>query len=327
MAESRTGLDAGAVTEEKRRPLLIDLIARLVKEKPLGTVGAVIVLMLLLTGIFADFIAPYGYNEIWVGGKLDAPSASSWLGTDHLGRDLLSRIIHGARVSMYVGLAVSAMSTVISAVIGLISGYLGGKTDIVIQRFVDAWMCFPGLFIILTMMAIVGPGLLQVIIVLGVLYGIGGSRTVRSAVIGIKANVYVEAARSIGCPTGKVLLRHILPNIMAPVIIIFTTRMGAAILAEASISFLGYGIPPPTPSWGGMLSGAGRRYMLLAPWMAIWPGLALSVVVYGINMFGDALRDLLDPRMRGGLGRYSGVTRKMPKQQTERATQNEEQRK
>ena len=336
MAQGTTGLNTGGVTEEKKRPFLIDVATRMVKEKPLGTVGAVIVLLLLLTGIFADLkwlgmpeigLAPYGYNEVWVGGKLDTPSATNWLGTDHVGRDLLSRIVHGARVSMSVGLWVSIISTAISVAIGLISGYLGGRADIIIQRFVDAWMCFPGLFIILTMMAIVGPGILQVIIVLGILYGIGGSRTVRSAVIGIKANVYVEAARSIGCSTGKVLLRHILPNIMAPVIIIFTTRMGAAIITEASISFLGYGIPPPIPSWGQMLSGAGRRYMLLAPWMAIWPGLALSIVVYGINMFGDALRDLFDPRMRGGLGRYSGATRKMPGQQTLRTVQNEDQRK
>jgi peptide/nickel transport system permease protein len=313
MARDTTGLYAGAITEEKKRHFLIDLFARLVREKPLGTVGGVIVLLLLLTGILADVVAPYGYNETWVGDKLASPSGSFWLGTDNVGRDMLSRIIHGARVSVVVGLTVSALSTLISGVIGLVSGFLGGKTDIVIQRFVDAWMCFPALFIMITIMAIVGTGLLQVIVVLGILYGITGSRTVRSAVIGIKENVYVEAARSIGCPTGSLLTRHILPNIMAPLIIVFTSRMGAAIIAEASLSFLGYGIPPPIPSWGGMLSGTGRRYMERAWWMAVMPGLALTIVVYGINMFGDALRDLLDPRLRGGLGRYSGVQRKLPK--------------
>ncbi len=289
--------------EPKRHSFLVDLFIRLVREKPLGTVGGVIVLLLLLTGIFADLLAPYGYNETWVGGKLDAPSAINWLGTDSVGRDMLSRIIYGARISMYVGLGASALSTLISALIGLISGYLGGKTDLVIQRFVDAWMCFPGIFILLTIMALVGPGIVQVIVVLGVLYGITGSRTMRSAVIAIKGNVYVEAARSIGCPTGRVLLRHILPNVMAPLIIVFTTRMGAAIIVEATISFLGYGIPAPFPSWGGMLS-RGREFMLQAPHLAVWPGLALSIVVYGINMLGDALRDLLDPRLRGGVGRY-----------------------
>jgi len=305
MAEDTTGLYAGRLPAEKRLPFLVDLLVRLVREKPLGTVGAAIVLLLLLAGIFANWLAPYGYNQIWVGDKLAPPSAANWLGTDNVGRDLLSRIIYGARISMFVGLGVSTITIVLNAIIGLVSGFLGGKTDLIIQRFVDAWMCFPGLILVLTVMAVVGTGLVQVIVVLGVLYGIGGSRTIRSAVIGIKENVYVEAARAVGCPTGRILLKHILPNVIAPLIIIFSTVMGAAIIAEASISFLGYGIPPPIPSWGGMLSGTGRRYMVQAPWLALWPGLALSIVVYGANMFGDALRDLLDPRLRGGLGRYS----------------------
>jgi peptide/nickel transport system permease protein len=156
-------------------------------------------------------------------------------------------------------------------------------------------------------MSILGPGLLQVVAVLGVLFGIGNSRVVRGAVIGIKENMYVEAARAIGCPSRKILTMHILPNIMAPIIILFTIGIGGVILTEASLSFLGFGIPPPQPSWGGMLSGQGREYMLQAPWMALWPGLALSIVVYGINMLGDAMRDLLDPRLRGGVGRYGNI--------------------
>ena len=317
MAEDTTALYAGRLAKEKRRPFLVDLLVRLVREKPLGTVGAAIVLLLLLAGIFANWLAPYGYNQIWVGDKLAPPSAANWLGTDNVGRDLLSRIIYGARISMFVGLGVSTITIVLNAIIGLISGFLGGKTDLIIQRFVDAWMCFPGLILVLTVMAVVGSGLVQVIVVLGVLYGIGGSRTIRSAVIGIKENVYVEAARAVGCPTGRILLKHILPNVIAPLIIIFSTVMGAAIIAEASISFLGYGIPPPIPSWGGMLSGTGRRYMVQAPWLALWPGLALSIVVYGANMFGDALRDLLDPRLRGGLGRYSSknVSKRLARRQ------------
>ena len=317
-----------AVEVRKKRPLLLDLLIRLVREKPLGTIGGIIVLILLLTGIFADLawmglpnigLAPYGENEIVsLIDRLSGPSAQFVLGTDNLGRDLLSRIIFGARISMYVGLGVATMSALLSVAIGMVSGYLGGKTDILIQRFVDAWMCFPPLFIILTVMAIIGQGVPQVILVLGAMYGIGGSRTIRSAVIGIKENVYVEAARSVGSPTGTILLRHILPNIMAPLIIVFTIRLGAAILAEATISFLGFGIPPPTPSWGGMLSGSGRRYMQKAPWMVLWPGLALSMVVYGVNMLGDALRDILDPRLRGGLGRYSGVTARRAKEYREK---------
>jgi len=316
MTEDTTGLYAGAVSQKKPRRFFVDLTIRLVREKPLGTVGAVIVLVLLLVGIFAYWLAPHGYNETWVGGRLEPSSLEHWMGSDQSGRDLFSRIVYGAQISMYVGLGVSAFSTLISALIGLISGYLGGKTDIVIQRFVDAWMCFPGLFIIITLMALVGPGIPQVIIVLAVLYGITGSRTVRGAVSGIRANVYIEAARSIGAPTGTILFRHILPNIMAPLIIVFTSRMGAAIIAEATISFLGYGIPEPFPSWGGMLN-RGRPYMLEAMQLAVWPGLALSIVVWGINMFGDALRDLLDPRLRGGIGRYSGVKVKKPTKEGE----------
>lgn len=305
MTEAVTEVSPGALAKVKRRSFLVDLLARLVKEKPLGAVGAIIVLLLLFAGIFANWLAPYGYNEVWVGTKLGSPSSHFWLGTDNLGRDVLSRIIYGARISMYVGLGVSTIGVILNTIIGLLSGYLGGKTDLIIQRFVDAWMCFPGMFIILTVMAILGPGVIQMIIVLGVLYGITGSRTVRGAVISIKENVYVEAVRSIGCPRWRILLKHILPNIMAPLIIIFTVSIGGAILTESSVSFLGYGIPPPIPSWGGMLS-QGRLDMDKAPGLALWPGLALAIVVYGINMFGDALRDLLDPRLRGGLGRYSG---------------------
>lgn len=302
-----------AMKARKRHSFFVDLAIRLVKEKPLGLIGALIVLVLFLTGIFAHWLAPYGYNEIYVTPRLAAPSASHPLGGDNIGRDLFSRVIYGARISMFVGLGATALGVTISTIIGVISGFLGGKTDIIIQRFVDAWMCFPALFLILSVMAIVGPGMWQVILVLGVLNGISSSRIVRGAVITIKNNVYVEAAKATGCSTPKILVQHILPNIMAPIIILFTIGMGAAILAEASISFLGFGIPPPTPSWGGMLSEGGTRYMLLAPWMAIWPGLALSVVVYGVNMLGDALRDLLDPRLRGGLGRYSGTAKKAEK--------------
>ena len=306
MTESTKDLYAGLVTAKKRRGFLADLVYRFIKEKPLGTIGAIIVLLLLFVGIFANWLAPYGYNDTFVGGKLEAPSTHFWMGTDNVGRDLLSRIIYGARVSMFVGLGASGIGVALNAIIGLVSGYIGGKTDLIIQRFVDAWVCFPFLFILLTFMALIGSGLIQVIIVLGVAGGIAGSRLMRSAVIAVKHNLYVEAARAIGSPTWLVLLKHILPNVMAPMIIMFTMGIGGSILAEASISFLGYGIPPPAPSWGGMLSGNSRRYMVAAPWLAIWPGVALSIVVYGANMFGDALRDLLDPRLRGGLGRYSG---------------------
>ncbi len=298
------------MVEPKRHSRLVEFGRRLVKEKPLGTAGALIVLVLLLVGILADLLAPYGMNETYLVDALKAPSTTHFLGTDQLGRDLLSRVIFGARISMIVGVIGAAFGTALSTIIGLLSGYIGGKFDLVVQRFVDSWMSFPSLVLLLTAMSILGPGLWNVVFVLGLSYGISGSRIVRSAVIGIKGNVYVEAARAIGCPTWKLLMQHILPNVTAPIIILFTTRMGAMILDEAALSFLGFGVPPPQPSWGGMLSLAGRQYVLIAPWMVIWPGLALSIAVYGVNMFGDALRDLLDPRLRGGVGRYGIRVRK-----------------
>jgi len=295
---------SGRVAERKRHSPLVDSLIRLVKEKPLGTVGGIITLLLLLAGIFADFLAPYGINETHLADTLAPPSIKFWLGTDSLGRDLFSRVIFGARISVIVGLSASIIATIISTVVGGLSGYIGGKFDLIVQRFVDVWMCLPSLVFLLVLISMIGPGLPQVIFAMGLRWGVGGSRIIRSAVIAIKENVYVEAAKAIGCPTHWILIRHILPNIMAPLITLFSIRVPNAILTEATLSFLGFGIPPPAPSWGGMLSGEGRTYMFLAPWIVIWPGLALSTVVYGVNMFGDAVRDLLDPRMRGGIGRY-----------------------
>ncbi|MFC1918830.1 ABC transporter permease [Chloroflexota bacterium] len=298
--------------EFKRRNRLADFFIRLVREKPLGTFGGSIVLMVVLVAVFADVLTPYGMNEVHLADRFAQPSARYLMGADDLGRDMLTRIIYGARISMYVGLGGSALCTVLVVLIGLL-GFFGGKIDLITQRFVDAFMCFPPLILYLTVMAILGPGLLQVIVVLGVVRAIRQSRIIRGAVISIKENVYVEAAQALGGSRVRVLSKHILPNIMPIVIIIFTVSSGYMILAEATLSFLGFGIPPPTPSWGGMLSGEGRQYMYQAPWIALWPGVALAVVVYGLNMFGDAIRDLLDPRLRGGLGRYGRIKVKKDK--------------
>ena len=219
-----------------------------------------------------------------------------------MGRDLLSRLIVGARLSIFVGLSATAVNVVVAVLIGGISGFLGGKLDLGVQRFVDAWMAFPGLLILLTIMSIVGPGIPQIIVVLGIAGGIGGSRVVRGAVIGIKENDYFLAARAIGSPTNATLMRHVLPNIMPVMIIIFSITVGGVIMAEASLSFLGFGLPASNPDWGGLLSREGRQYMEMAPWLALWPGLCLTITVYCFNMFGDAMRDLLDPRLRGGEG-------------------------
>ena len=293
-----TGIPSAEIAP-KRRSRLADFFTRLWKEKPLGTASGIIVLLLVLVAIFADFLVPYRYTEPHLVDRLTGSSARYLLGTDHLGRDFLSRIIIGARVSILVGLVVTAISTVISTLIGGTSGFLGGKLDLGVQRFVDAWMAFPGLILLLTIMSIAGRGVPQVILVLGISAGIGGSRIVRGAVIGIKENVYFQAAEAIGNTRWRAFIRHVLPNIMPVIIIIFSMSIGGVILSLASLGFLGFGLPPATPDWGGMLSREGRQHMEVAPWLALFPGLALTITIYSLNMFGDAIRDLLDPRLRG----------------------------
>ena len=284
------------------RSRLAEFFIRLVKEKPLGAASGIIILIWILIAIFADALTPYPPFEIHLADRLQGSSAQYLLGTDQIGRDLLSRLILGGRLSILIGLSITALSTVISTLIGGTSGFLGGKFDIIVQRVVDAWIVFPGLLLLLTIMSIVGPGIPQIILVLGISGGIGGSRVLRGTVIGIKENDYFLAARAIGSPTTATLMRHVLPNVMPVVIIIFSITVGGVILSIASLSFLGYGLPPTSPDWGSLLSREGRKYMEQAPWLALWPGLCLTITVYCLNMLGDALRDLLDPRLRGGEG-------------------------
>ncbi len=272
---------------------------KLAAQKPLAAVGGAIFLVFLLCGIFADLLAPYGMNETNMAERLESPSFNHWLGTDHLGRDVLSRVLIGAQLSVIVGFLAAGAATVISLFIGVVSGYFGGRLDMLTQRFVDAWMTFPDLVLLIVVVSIVGPGVPQIICVLGLLYGIAGSRIVRGSVISVREEMYTHAAQSIGASTAHILWRHIVPNVTPVVIVLFTTRVGAVILAEAGLSFLGLGVPPPAPTWGSMLSGDGRSYMYIGPWLALAPGLCLTIVVYAINVYGDGLRDLLDPRMRG----------------------------
>jgi peptide/nickel transport system permease protein len=272
---------------------------RLVREKPLGAFGGLLVLVLMLCAIFAHWIAPYPYDETNVRQRLKPPGAQFYLGTDNLGRDVFSRIIYGARISVTVGFGAVTLSILLATIMGVTSGYFVGKVDVFVQRIVDAAMAFPVLVILLSLMAVLGPGLLNVILVLGIVPSANRSRVIRSATLAAKENQYVEAARAVGASHLRIILCYILPNIMAPIIIVATNALGAVILVEATLSFLGFGVPPPYPSWGEMLSGSGRSYMYKAPWMAIWPGVAISLAVFGFNMLGDALRDLLDPRLRG----------------------------
>jgi peptide/nickel transport system permease protein len=274
-------------------------LARFARRKPLGALGGVIVGAMLVMAVFAERIAPYGYDDTIRGARMRPPSAAHWLGTDNLSRDMWSRIVYGARVSVTVGFATVALAVVLATAIGVSCGYFGGAYDLVVPRVVDAWLSFPYLVIVLSVMAVLGPGLLNVVLSLGIIIAAVNSRVIRGATIAIAQGTYVEAARALGCGHARILVRHILPNVVATIIILATIGLGAAILAESGLSFLGFGVPPPYPAWGAMLSGSGRTYMFRAPWMAIWPGIAISLAVFGFNMLGDALRDVLDPRLRG----------------------------
>jgi len=297
--------DAVASPVRRSRPLV--LVLRFCRRKPLGAIGAALVLALIIMAVFADRIAPYTYDETIRGARMKPPSAQFWMGTDNLGRDIWSRVVYGARISVTVGFATIALTTLVATIIGVSSAYLGGTYDILVQRVVDAWISFPALVIVLSLVAALGPGLLNLILALSILGAAGTSRVIRGAALSTMQNPYVEAARALGSGHWRIILRHVLPNVLATVIIVATIGLGTVILAESALSFLGFGIPPPYPSWGGMLSGSGRSFMYRAPWMALFPGAAISLAVFGFNMFGDALRDLLDPRLRGaGGGRPAG---------------------
>jgi peptide/nickel transport system permease protein len=278
---------------------MLRAVGRFARRKPLGALGALIVVAMLVMAAFAERIAPYDYDETVRGARMKAPSAAHWLGTDNLSRDMWSRIVYGARVSITVGFATIGVAILLATVIGVSSGYFGGVYDLVIQRIVDAWLSFPYLVIILSVMAVLGPGLLNLVVSLAILIAAVNSRVIRGAAIAVAQSTYVEAARALGCGHARIIARHIVPNLIATIIILATIGLGAAILAESALSFLGFGVPPPFPSWGAMLSGSGRTYMFRAPWMAVWPGVAISLAVFGFNMLGDALRDVLDPRLRG----------------------------
>jgi peptide/nickel transport system permease protein len=303
MMQGSGAADAG-VTPQKTRARVqspfLEVWVRMVREKPLGLIGACIVFVLLGVAIFADVLAPYGYAQTSLLHRFRGSSLEHWLGTDQLGRDLLSRIIYGTRVSLTVSLGAAALGVVLATLIGVTSAFFGGRYDLCVQRFVDAWEAFPGLLLLLTIMSLLGPGVFNVTAVLGLSFGIQNSRIIRGAALSVKENAYIEAAQAFGSSNLRIMLLHILPNVAAIIIVVATIGLGNLILIEASLSFLGFGVPPPHPTWGGMLSLQGLSYMYQAPWLAIWPGVALSAAVFGFNMFGDALRDLLDPRLRGG---------------------------
>jgi peptide/nickel transport system permease protein len=270
-----------------------------IKRRPLGGISGIVILVMILVALFAPLVARYDPMVQHGGRILEWPSWEFWMGTDHLGRDIYSRVVHGTRVSITVGFVAVAIGTTGGSLIGLVSAFQGGKFDLYVQRFVDAWIAFPGLVLILVLVSMLGPSLLNVSVAIGIGTIPSTSRIVRSAVLTIKQNEYVLAAHAVGASSIRIGVRHILPNVTAPIIIISTVSLGGAILAESSLSFLGLGVPPPAPTWGGMLSREGREYMLIQPLLGIWPGLAITTVVMAFNLFGDALRDVWDPRLRG----------------------------
>lgn len=280
----------------KRTSLWLDVWRRLVKNKA-AMVGLAIIIIMVLCAIFADVIAPYGYDDQDLSQKMQFPSSQHILGTDNFGRDILSRIIYGSRISLQVGLVSVAVSIVVGGIFGAVAAFYGGKTDNVIMRFMDILMAIPGMLLAIAIAAALGPGLGNMMIAIGVGSVPGYARVVRASVLTVRDEEFVEAARSIGASDFRIILRHIIPNALAPIIVQATLGVAGAILSCASLSFLGLGITPPTPEWGAMLSSA-RQYIRNYWYMATFPGIAIMLTVYALNVLGDGLRDALDPRLK-----------------------------
>lgn len=295
---SSVAIASPATADTPTRPSFWHGVRKFVRRKPLGVIGAGIIIVFAVVALFAPLLAPYDPYLIDSRNLLKPPSARNWMGTDEFGRDILSRIIWGSRVSVFVGLVAVALGTTTGAILGLVSGYFGGKIDYIVQRLMDTLMAFPMLILALAMVAALGASIRNVILALAVVILPNSARVIRSSTLSVRERPYIEAARNLGFSNLRILFRHVLPNCVAPYIILATAALGGAILAEASLSFLGLGTPPPEPSWGAMLSGKTQRYMTQAPWLAVFPGLTITLVVFGFNFLGDALRDLLDPRLR-----------------------------
>jgi peptide/nickel transport system permease protein len=273
-------------------------VVKFVRSKPLGAAGAFIILAMLAVAAFAGVLAPYDPYHGDYSAQFARPSTEHWFGTDEFGRDILSRIMYGARIALFVGFTASFMGCTIGGLLGVFSAYWGGKVDLLLERLMDILLAFPQLILALAIASILGPAVQNVVVAISIPVIPRVARVVRAAALSVKENVYVEAVQALGAPRRRVVLRHIIPNITAPYIIMLTAQLGAAILAEAALSFLGLGAAEPTPSWGLMLSGSALSYAEKAPWIALFPGIAISLGVFGFNLFGDSLRDALYPRLR-----------------------------
>jgi peptide/nickel transport system permease protein len=283
----------------RRREGVVPTLWRFIRKKPLGAAGGLLIAVMVFTAIFADVISTHDPIATDAANTLAPPTADHLLGADHLGRDIYSRIVHGARVSLIVGLSSTLLGSVLGGIIGLLSGYAGGKTDLISQRVLDILQGLPLLVLALVMSASLGPSIQNVVIAISIPIIPRAARVIRSSVLSIREMQYVEAARAVGVSHLRIAFRHILPNTMGPFIVLCTAQLGSAILVEATLSFLGLGVPEPYPSWGRMLSVSAAEYAQKAPHLVIFPGVAISLAVFGSNLLGDALRDTLDPRLRG----------------------------
>ncbi|WP_068026269.1 ABC transporter permease [Rhodoplanes sp. Z2-YC6860] len=289
---------ARAIPAELRHESRLLTLGRISRRHPLGVFGAVVLIVIVVLAVGAPYLAPYDPVDGDTAALYSPPSSTYWLGTDAFGRDILSRLIYGARVSLLVGLGASLLGVVVGAAIGIVAGYRGGWTDAVAQRVMDAMLAFPMLLLALAMAAVLGPALHNVIIALAMPIIPRASRIARSSVLVLKATMFIEAARATGCSSTRIMLRHILPNTMAPLLIIATAYLGLAVVQEAALDYLGAGIQEPEASWGLMMSGSATSLALVAPWIVIFPGLAIFLMVLASNLLGDAIRDLLDPKLQ-----------------------------
>jgi peptide/nickel transport system permease protein len=301
MLVDRTRENAAAETLAILRPksTLPVALLRFCAQQPLGAFGAAVLIFAVVVAVLAPMLAPYSPTAIEVAEKFTPPFGKQILGTDELGRDVLSRLIFGARISMSVSLLSVGIAISAGTLIGIFSAYSGGKTDLAIQRLVDTMMAFPAIIMALALMAALGASQTNVIVALVVILLPGAVRVVRSQVLSIKEQDYTLAARAIGAGSTRIMLRHILPNVMATYIVLSTITLGYAIVVEASLSFLGVGIPPDIASWGGMLNLGATTYIDVSPWLSVFPGITIAVIVFSVNLLGDSLRDVLDPRLRG----------------------------
>lgn len=292
-----------------KNPASSNLLRDLFKKKPLGGIGLIIMILFLLVAIFADVLAPYpmqsGNMQMDFLNMLSKSTPEHLLGTDNLGQDVLSYLIYGCRTSVVLAIFCTILSTIVSVAIGVSSAVIGGKYDLIVQRIVDGFQCIPALLITMIIMAILGKGVPQLVVALAIPGGIGGARIMRSAAFSVKDSGYVRMSRLLGSKSGWRAIRHVLPNTMPLIIINMAGSLSGVIMQEASLNFLGYGVKIGTPSWGYMITNQGRANMYTAPWLALYPGLCIVVLVFAANMFGDAIRDLLDPRLKGGVGSYS----------------------